>query len=62
MNLIQEAEAFVAKLEGEAKAAFTSALTFLHSDKASLITQVEAEVAKGTPELQALWAKLKALL
>ena len=62
MNLIQEAEAFALKLEGEAKAAFDAVLGHLHSSKASLITQVEAEIAKGTPELQTLWAKLKALL
>ena len=62
MNLIQEVEALGTKFEGEAKAIIGNLVAKLHGDKAMMISVVEAEVAKGSAELQAAWATLKALL
>jgi hypothetical protein len=62
MNIIAYIEAEAAKAEGEVKAAYAAVVAHLHGSKTALIAELEAEVAKGTPELQALWTKLKALL
>ncbi len=62
MNILTELEALAAKFEGEAKTVIAELVAKVHSDKATLIGSLEAEIAKGTPELQAIWSKLRTLL
>lgn len=61
-DVITELESLAAKAEGEAKALVESLIAKIHGDKNLLIAEFERELATATPELQALWAKVKAAL
>ena len=62
MTIMEELKALEAKVKGEASGLLTRLQTFLQDDKAKLVTALDAETAKGTEELKALWAQLKAHL
>ncbi len=62
MKIIDEAVAFGAKLEGEAKAAFQVVLSHLHNDRDRTIAAIESKIATLAtehPDLAELWSKLK---
>ena len=62
MSIVATLEAWVGKLEGEAKDYVQAIVDKVKGDKASAIAAIEAEKSKLSTEAQAQWAKVKALL
>lgn len=62
MSIIANLEAWVGKLEGEAKSYVQAIVDKVKGDKANAIAAIEAEKSKLSEAAQAEWAKIKALL
>ena len=61
-ELISIVEGLPAQLEGEAQTLVTELVGKLTGNKTLLIAEFEKELASASPDLQALWAKVKAAL
>lgn len=59
MSIISDLEGWAAKVEGEAKAYWQGLVGKAQNDKLMAQSELEAEVAKGSAELQAAWTKFK---